>query len=791
MCSPSSGTATPRSSRSTGASSARSSPRHGGVEVDTQGDSFFVAFPSASGALTAAAAAQRALADSVLQARIGVHTGEPQLTDEGYVGLDVHRAARICAAGHGGQILLSQATRELVDVEVLDLGSHRLKDLGEPVRLFQLGAGDFPPLRSLNRTNLPVQPTPFLGREAELEAVLALLRDGTRLLTLTGPGGTGKTRLAVQAAAELAHDFPDGVVLVPLAPVRDPELVLPTIEQTIGASDPLSEYLRNRSTLLVLDNFEQVAEAAVTLADVLAASPGTRLLVTSRAPLHLEGEQEFPVPPLPDPHAVQLFVDRARSVRPDFRPSRAVLEICRRLDNLPLAIELAAARVRVLETESIVDRLDRRLHLLTGGARDRPERQQTLRAAIEWSYDLLESVERDAFALLAVFCGGWTAEAAEHSCNISLDLLESPRREQPRPVRVGAVRDAGDDPRVRRGDPRGPGMRRRRGGAMRSTTSPSPRRPSPSSRDRASRSGWSDWTPTTTTFAPRSAGRCPRTRSRSPFASALPCGGSGRFATTSSRPAGGSSACSPAGRRCRPVSRRACWPRRAGTRSSVTTSMRRVSCSPRASRSSARWVTIGARPARSWSSRGSRIQSSARNSRRRRSSWPGRPATHGDRLCAPPPRRDPPGSGRLRRRARASGGEPGDLAAVRGPCLLGVHDAQPRRPRARPGTARTRTRALRRGARGGSQLRGARADRGVPRRSRGRGCVAGRGRAGGTVVGRGRRDRGRARRADGPGRAAPLRAARLPAGGSPPGARRRRARAGADQAVEYALAPAG
>ena len=399
--------------------------RHGGVEVDAQGDAFFVAFPTAAAALTAAVDARDAQTEGLLRARIGVHTGEPQVTDEGYFGLDVHRAARICAAGHGGQVLLSQATRELVDVDALDLGAHRLKDLGEPVRLFQLGRGTFPPVRSLNQTNLPLQPTPFLGREAELETVLALLRDGTRLLTLTGPGGTGKTRLAVQAAAELAHDFEDGVALVPLAPVRDPELVVPTIEQTLGTSDPLADYLRDRSMLLVLDNFEQVAEAAVELADVLAASARTRLLVTSRAPLRLEAEHEFPVPALPEPVAVELFVQRARSVRPDFRQSKAVLEICRRLDNLPLAIELAAARVRVLESESIVDRLDRRLQLLIGGARDLPARQQTLRAAIEWSFDLLEPDEQDAFARLCVFCGGWTADAVERVCGMSLDVLEA------------------------------------------------------------------------------------------------------------------------------------------------------------------------------------------------------------------------------------------------------------------------------------------------------------------------------------------------------------------------------
>ena len=395
--------------------------RHGGVEVDTQGDAFFVAFADADAAVAAALEAQ---ADLDLPVRMGVHTGQAERTDEGYVGLEVHRAARICAVAHGGQVVVSDAARVgLADgaAALTDLGLHRLKDLAEPVRLFQLGEREFPPLRSLNATNLPVQPNALVGRERELAEITALVRDGARLLTLTGPGGTGKTRLAQEAAAELVEDFPDGVFLVSLAAVGDPDLVVPTIEQTLGAKVPLAEHVDEKRLLLLLDNFEQVAGAAPQLADALARCPYLTLLTTSRVLLQLHAEHEYRVPPLPGDDAVELFHERAF----DAEPEQAVREICRRLDGLPLAIELAAARTRVLAPETLLSRLDERLPLLTGGPRDAPERQRTLRATIQWSHDLLSAEEQQLFRRLAVFVGGWTVDAAERICDADLDTLGS------------------------------------------------------------------------------------------------------------------------------------------------------------------------------------------------------------------------------------------------------------------------------------------------------------------------------------------------------------------------------
>jgi predicted ATPase/class 3 adenylate cyclase len=395
--------------------------RHGGVEVETQGDAFFVAFAKASDALAAATAARDALGDGPIRVRIGLHTGEPTVTEEGYVGIDVHRAARIAAAGHGGQILLSQATRDLVGADRLrDLGVHRLKDLAAPERLYQLGEDEFPPPKSVDQTNLPVQPTPFVGRGRELAEVLALL-DSHRIVTLTGPGGSGKTRLALQAAAESVERYGDGVWFVSLAAVRDPQLIEPTIARVVGGPDDLHEFLAGKRTLLVLDNLEQLLPGAAEIVVRLDA----RILATSRGRLNIAAEQEFPVPTLPVDDGAVLFTQRARQLQPGFEPDAAVREIAERLDGLPLALELAAARVKVLTPGQILERLGRGLDLLTSGAHDAPERQRTLRGTVEWSYQLLAADEQRLFARLAVFAGSFALEAAEAVCSADLDVLQS------------------------------------------------------------------------------------------------------------------------------------------------------------------------------------------------------------------------------------------------------------------------------------------------------------------------------------------------------------------------------
>jgi predicted ATPase/class 3 adenylate cyclase len=433
-----------------------------GYEVDTQGDSFFYAFGRADDAVAAAEEGQLALAGLPLRVRMGIHTGQPSVIGDDYVGLDVHRAARICAAAYGGQVLLSQSTRDLVSVEARDLGEHRLKDLTQPQRLHQLAAPgletQFPALRTLeNRpTNLPGQATPLVGRTSELEALHASLEDAAvRLITLTGPGGTGKTRLALHAAAEAVELFRNGVWFVALEAVEDPALLLPTIAQTLGLYEsgdkPLEiairEHFEGQQVLLVLDNFEQLVEAARTVSDLLDASSGLKMVVTSRAPLRLAAEHVFPVPPLQLPdstslpqldalsqyEAVQLFVERAQAVAPAFtitsENAPAVAELCVRLDGLPLAIELAASRVKLLPPQALLTRLSRRFDLLRGGARDRPERQQTLRATLDWSLDLLDEEERRVFAQLSVFAGGFRLDAAEAICGADLDgvgvLLEN------------------------------------------------------------------------------------------------------------------------------------------------------------------------------------------------------------------------------------------------------------------------------------------------------------------------------------------------------------------------------
>jgi predicted ATPase len=392
---------------------------HGGVEVDTQGDAFFVAFPSADGALAAAAEAQAALAGPI-RVRMGLHTGEPVTTVEGYVGMDVHRGARIAAAGHGGQVLVSETTHAALKdgAPLRDLGEQRLKDLGAPIRIFQLGDGEFPPLKVLYRSTLPMQRSPLVGRERELAEAGQLLRDA-RLITLTGPGGSGKTRLALQLAAEAAEDFPDGVYWVPLQALRDADLVVPAVAQAIDAQGDPAEHIGARRLLLVLDNFEQVLDAAAGVAELLQRTPHLKLLCTSRELLRIDGEREYAVDPMRLDDAVRLFEERAAR----HEPVAAVREICRRLDCLPLAVELAAARTNVLAPAQLLDRLQQALPILTGGRRDAPERQRTLRATIAWSHDLLDARERQLFRRFGVFVGSFTIDAAEQVAEADLDTL--------------------------------------------------------------------------------------------------------------------------------------------------------------------------------------------------------------------------------------------------------------------------------------------------------------------------------------------------------------------------------
>jgi predicted ATPase/class 3 adenylate cyclase len=440
--------------------------RHDGVEVGTEGDSFFAAFPSAHHAIEAAIEIQRGLlaedwpdGESV-RVRIGLHTGEATLTGEGYVGLDVHRAARIMNAGHGGQTLVSSGAMELArgsladEIRFVDLGEHQLRDLPAPEHLYMAVAdglpAEFPPLRgvTVNPSNLPIQLTSFVGRDDETRAILAQLAEH-RIVTLTGPGGTGKTRLSLHVATVASKDFPGGVYFVPLAEIREVELVLPTIGQALGLVDPgrqplerIPPLIAGRRCLLVLDNLEQVVEAGSDVAELVQRATDLSVLVTTRIALRIYGEIEFPVPPLPMPNprdipldssverypAVALFAERARAVRPDFAitadNAAAVAEICWRLDGLPLAIELAAARTRLLSPQAMLERFDDRLDLGGGTARDRPERQQTLRGAIAWSYDLLDQEDCRFFACFSVFHGGADLDAIERVAMAGRDPLE-------------------------------------------------------------------------------------------------------------------------------------------------------------------------------------------------------------------------------------------------------------------------------------------------------------------------------------------------------------------------------
>jgi predicted ATPase/class 3 adenylate cyclase len=448
----------------------RAAAEGGGVQVSTEGDSFFLAFRSPVGAVRAAVAAQRGLAthawppDHPVRVRMGLHTGEGVLGGDNYVGIDVNRAARIAAAAHGGQVILSDATRGLVEhslpdgASLRDLGEHRLKDIAHSEHLHDLVIeglpADFPPPRTLDArpNNLPVQLTSFVGREEQIAEIRQLL-GRTRLITLTGAGGTGKTRLALQVAAEVLTEHRDGSFFADLSSVTDSGLVPSAVAGALGvpevAGRPILEavktHLQDKELLLVVDNFEQVAEAGPVIEELLTAAPKLKVLVTSRVVLSLRGEQEYAVPPLepPDPErlpdvltlgrfeAVRLFTDRAVSVQPGFRVTEgnalAVAEITARLDGLPLAIELAATRTKVLTPEQMLPRLQQRLSLLTSGARTLPERQRTLRGAIAWSHDLLDPAERGLFARLSVFSAGWTLESAEAVCDpgaLGLDPLD-------------------------------------------------------------------------------------------------------------------------------------------------------------------------------------------------------------------------------------------------------------------------------------------------------------------------------------------------------------------------------
>jgi predicted ATPase/class 3 adenylate cyclase len=432
----------------------------GGYEVDTQGDSFLVAFGSAQDAVATVVAAQQAInahlwpKDAPIRVRMGLHTGEPTVAGSRYVGIDVHRAARIMAVGYGGQILLSRTTHDLIGdalpegLKVRDLGEHRLKDLTRPEHIFQMVIpdlpADFPPLKTLDiiSNNLPIQLTSFIGREREIEHVKRSLAK-TRLLTLMGAGGSGKTRLAVQVAADLIDQFEKGVWLVELAPLADPALVVQAVATTFqvreaaGRSllDLLVDYLQTKSLLLMLDNCEHLVAACAKLASaLLRACPNVKILATSREALGVAGEVAYHVPPLsrPDPRrtqtleqlrqfeAVQLFVERGVHSQPRFAltdgNAAAVAHICHRLDGIPLAIELAAARVKVLTADQIATRLNDRFRLLTGGSRAGLPHHQTLRATIDWSHDLLSDKERTLLRRLSVFAGGFNLEAGEAIC---------------------------------------------------------------------------------------------------------------------------------------------------------------------------------------------------------------------------------------------------------------------------------------------------------------------------------------------------------------------------------------
>ena len=425
---------------------------HEGVEVDTQGDAFFVAFASASNAVAAAADCQRVLAGGPIRVRMGLHTGEPRLTEEGYVGLDVHKGARIAAVGHGGQVLLSQTTRALVDVDVRDLGAYRLKDLSAPERIYQLEVlglqGDFPLLKTIEAgmKSLPLPRTSFVGRATELVAIDRKLDEiDCRLLTLVGPGGIGKTRLALEAAARRVERYPHGVYFVPLASVASPELLAPAIAEALqfavdgahsgfSAQDQLLDYLSERSTLLVLDNFEHLVEGAGFLTEIIERAANVELLATSRERLGLQSEWTFDVDGLAltddekgSASAIRLFVERATQVEPGFALDDAgysqALRICRLVDGIPLGIELAASWVSVLSCAEIADEIEGNIDFLTTSMRDVPDRHRSMRAVIDQSWRLLTDEQRRAFSRLSVFHGSFDRSAATAVGGADLRLL--------------------------------------------------------------------------------------------------------------------------------------------------------------------------------------------------------------------------------------------------------------------------------------------------------------------------------------------------------------------------------
>jgi predicted ATPase/class 3 adenylate cyclase len=406
----------------------------GGSEVDTQGDALFLAFARAPDALEAAATIAQRLGKGPMQVRIGLHTGAPLLTAEGYAGADVHRAARIAAAGHGGQVLVSASTAALVETPLRDLGEHRFKDLRAAERVFQLGEGEFPPLKSLHRSNLPVPATPFLGREVESEAVSRMLQDpGARLVSLIGPGGIGKTRLALQAAAEASDAYPNGVFWAPLAPLRDPAFLLPTIAAALGVGesrdsslvDDLARALAGRRLLVFVDNVEHLMpEAADLVGAFVDACPTVTVVVTSRERLQLPAERVYAVPPMTEMDSEELFTSRAAAVGVELETSQELRSLCARLDHLPLALELAAARTVVFSPAQLLDRLSQRLDLLKAGA-GVDARQETLRSTIAWSHDLLDGGEQALLRRMSVFAGTCSFDAAERVADADLDVLQS------------------------------------------------------------------------------------------------------------------------------------------------------------------------------------------------------------------------------------------------------------------------------------------------------------------------------------------------------------------------------